>query len=362
MLICLVGPQCAGKRQVADYLAHRCSFTRIGIVGRAETADVSGLSNELGLIKVDSEGDSSNTLVFKDATAALSYVTAHWETHFVVQDLGTLAARPSFNWSEWSKRPFVLLVSIHAPTLVRFSRFRYAPHRKSHTKFNPAKSYQTLSTNLSLFKLMHQAHFTINNPFKTKDELFTVLEQSNLTDPNRTRPNWDLYFLKLCDLAASRSNCMKRRVGCVVTKDRRVVATGYNGTPAGLRNCNEGGCKRCNEGIARMGNGLEMCICLHAEENALLEAGRERISTGSKTILYCNTCPVEFLLFDGLSKTEYLIEILNEQCVQCARKIIQLGINEVVYSQSYGMDSITIRLFGEAGIVMRQVVQMATCV
>ncbi|KAI8830339.1 cytidine deaminase-like protein [Chytriomyces cf. hyalinus JEL632] len=346
MLICLVGPQCAGKRQVADYLVRRCSFTRIGIVGRAETADVSGLSNEFGLIQVDSEGDSSDTLVFKDATAALSYVTANWETHFVVQDLGGLAAHPSFNWSEWSKRPFVLLVSIHAPTLVRFSRSQSRPSADPSAMLQAFVAQDDhlndlpLSTNLSLFKLMHQAHFTINNPFKSRDELLTVLEKSNLTDPNRTRPNWDLYFLKLCDLAASRSNCMKRRVGCVVTKDRRVVATGYNGTPAGLRNCNEGGCKRCNEGIARMGDGLEMCICLHAEENALLEAGRERISTGSKTILYCNTCP----------------------CVQCARKIIQLGINEVVYSQSYGMDSITIRLFGEAGIVMRQVVQMATCV
>ncbi|KAJ3226083.1 Deoxycytidine monophosphate (dCMP) deaminase, partial [Chytriomyces hyalinus] len=122
MLICLVGPQCAGKRQVADFLVQRCSFTRIGIVARAETADVSGLSNEFGLIQVDSEGDSSDTLVFKDGTAALSYVTANWETHFVVQDLGALAAHSSFNWSAWSKRPFVLLVSIHAPTLVRFSR------------------------------------------------------------------------------------------------------------------------------------------------------------------------------------------------------------------------------------------------
>jgi hypothetical protein len=61
---------------------------------------------------------------------------------------------------------------------------------------------------------------------------------------------------------------MKRRVGCVIAKDRRVVATGYNGTPRGLKNCNEGGCRRCNSNAARA-TGLEVCLCLHAEEVGL---------------------------------------------------------------------------------------------
>ena len=90
---------------------------------------------------------------------------------------------------------------------------------------------------------------------------------------------------------------MKRRVGAILVRDKRIVATGchfchlrggktlmlrrYNGTPRGLLNCNEGGCTRCNHGAHE-----DACLCLHAEENALLEAGRERINGAT---LYCNT-------------------------------------------------------------------------
>lgn len=117
----------------------------------------------------------------------------------------------------------------------------------------------------------------------------------------------------LASLASLRSNCMKRRVGAVLVRERRVVSTGYNGTPRGVSNCNEGGCGRCNaygngvmpdqlrfgdlklEGEGReprgMGEALDECLCLHAEENALLEAGRERVSGGGTegAVLYCNT-------------------------------------------------------------------------
>lgn len=92
----------------------------------------------------------------------------------------------------------------------------------------------------------------------------------------------------LADLAARRSNCMKRQVGCILVRKGRVLATGYNGTPKGVRNCSDGGCDRCNRGEARCGEGLSECLCLHAEENALLEAGRERIDDAN-AILYCNT-------------------------------------------------------------------------
>lgn len=94
---------------------------------------------------------------------------------------------------------------------------------------------------------------------------------------------------------------MKRRVGAVLVSNKRVVSTGYNGTPRGMRNCNEGGCGRCNStSVSTSGNNgnatpvksgvaLDECLCLHAEENALLEAGRERAGAGSGGVLYCNT-------------------------------------------------------------------------
>ena len=92
---------------------------------------------------------------------------------------------------------------------------------------------------------------------------------------------------------------MKRRVGAVLVMNKRVISTGYNGTPRGMRNCNDGGCARCNStslaskagtnGVStpvKSGVALDECLCLHAEENALLEAGRDRAEGG---VMYCNT-------------------------------------------------------------------------
>lgn len=141
------------------------------------------------------------------------------------------------------------------------------------------------------------------------------------------RPDWDTYFMKLATLAASRSNCMKRKVGCVIVRDHRVIATGYNGTPRHLTNCFNGGCRRCNNGDSK---NLSTCLCLHAEENALLEAGRDRV--GVKATLYCDTCP----------------------CLTCSVKIVQTGIKEVVYSQTYRMDEESFKVLTSAGINVRQ--------
>jgi dCMP deaminase len=135
--------------------------------------------------------------------------------------------------------------------------------------------------------------------------------------------------MQLADLAALRSNCMKRRVGCVIVREKRVISTGYNGTPRGMTNCNDGGCPRCNN-AAKGGTSLSTCLCLHAEENALLEAGRDRI--GSSAILYCNTCP----------------------CLTCSVKITQVGISEVVYNQGYLVDTKTAEIFAETGVRLRQ--------
>jgi len=126
-----------------------------------------------------------------------------------------------------------------------------------------------------------------------------------------------------------RSNCMKRRVGAILVNDHRIIATGYNGAPRGLKNCNAGGCPKCNQPETALLYGEAECVCIHAEENALLESGRDR-AQGS--VIYCNTCP----------------------CLKCTIKIIQSGVKEVVYNLSYKMDETAARAFLEAGILMRQ--------
>ncbi|CCK71795.1 deoxycytidine monophosphate deaminase KNAG_0H03810 [Huiozyma naganishii CBS 8797] len=162
-------------------------------------------------------------------------------------------------------------------------------------------------------------------------EQLSVLRNAKLSSPLELnpplRPDWDTYFMKLATLAASRSNCMKRRVGCVIVRECRVIATGYNGTPRHLTNCFNGGCPRCNGGGS---DNLHTCLCLHAEENALLEAGRDRV--GDNATLYCDTCP----------------------CLTCSVKIVQTGIKEVVYSQSYRMDEHSFKVLKEGGVLVRQ--------
>lgn len=188
------------------------------------------------------------------------------------------------------------------------------------------------SSRTALLPLLAQAHLSILNVHPTIRSFHTFLGTLDLPSPTRLRPTWDAYFMTLASLASLRSNCMKRRVGCVLVHNARIISTGYNGTPRGLVNCNEGGCPRCNATGNSGGVSLSTCLCLHAEENALLEAGRERIREGA--VLYCDTCP----------------------CLTCSVKIAQVGVKEVVYSQSYNMDDASRRVLREAGVELRQFV------
>ena len=86
------------------------------------------------------------------------------------------------------------------------------------------------------------------------------------------RPSWDEYFMTLANQVASRTTCTRRAVGCVIVKDKRILATGYNGVPTGLRHCAETGCLRQELGIPS-GQRHEICRGLHAEQNAIIFDG-----------------------------------------------------------------------------------------
>jgi dCMP deaminase len=144
------------------------------------------------------------------------------------------------------------------------------------------------------------------------------------------RPSWDQYFMNMAKVAATRSNCSRRHVGAVIIRDKQVISTGYNGTPRGIKNCNEGGCPRCSSD-AKSGDNLTQCICSHAEENSIVQAAYHGVSV-KNTTLYTTYCP----------------------CLLCAKMIINAGIKEVVFSEAYNFDDITKRLFEEVGIKFRK--------
>jgi dCMP deaminase len=102
--------------------------------------------------------------------------------------------------------------------------------------------FETMNTCLLLGALFQRAQLKLLNSTASIGSLRDAIRSLDLTNEARLRPSWDQYFMQLADLAALRSNCMKRRVGCCVVREKRVISTGYNGTPRGMTNCNEGGC------------------------------------------------------------------------------------------------------------------------
>ena len=123
---------------------------------------------------------------------------------------------------------------------------------------------------------------------------------------------------------------MKRKVAAVVVKDKRVISTGYNGTPRGVRNCNEGGCPRCNS-FANSGTKLEECLCSHGEENAITQSAYHGVNISGATI-YTTFSP----------------------CLMCTKMIINSGIHEVVFNVNYPLGATALRLLKEAGVHVRK--------
>lgn len=147
------------------------------------------------------------------------------------------------------------------------------------------------------------------------------------------RPGWDDYYLAIARAVASRSNCRRRHVGALIVVDKAIIATGYNGTPVGVRNCVDGGCPRCKSS-APPGQGYDTCLCVHAEQNAIVLAARHGNAT-DRGVMYTTLRP----------------------CFGCAKEAIQAGIREVVYGQKDAYEKVLERhyqrLIVEAGLVLR---------
>jgi len=140
------------------------------------------------------------------------------------------------------------------------------------------------------------------------------------------RASWDEYFMEIAEIVKTRSTCLRRQVGAVIVKDNRILTTGYNGSPAGTYNCTDKGtCKRIELNIPS-GERHELCRALHAEQNAIITAAKNGVSTEGATI-YVNVQP----------------------CVICAKMIINAGIKRIVFKGDYP-DEMSVGMLEEAGI------------
>ena len=139
------------------------------------------------------------------------------------------------------------------------------------------------------------------------------------------RPSWDEYFLAMARVIASRSTCLRRSVGALLVRDKRILATGYNGAPTNLPHCAEVGCRREQLGIAS-GERQEICRGLHAEQNAIIQGALHGVSVRG-SVLYCTTQP----------------------CAICAKMLINAGIERIVYEGDYA-DELSLEMLQQAGI------------
>ncbi|MCX7816324.1 MAG: dCMP deaminase family protein [Syntrophales bacterium] len=145
----------------------------------------------------------------------------------------------------------------------------------------------------------------------------------------KTRPSWDEYFMSIAELVASRSTCLRRAVGAVLVIEKRILSTGYNGAPSGLRHCLEVGCMREQNNVPS-GERHELCRGLHAEQNAIIQAARHGVVTKGAS-LYCTHHP----------------------CVICAKMIVNAGITTVIIKDPYS-DPLSSEILREAMTEVRK--------
>ncbi len=139
------------------------------------------------------------------------------------------------------------------------------------------------------------------------------------------RPSWDEYFMQIVELIKTRSTCIRRQVGAVIVKDKRILATGYNGAPVGCKHCSEVGCMRERLNIPS-GQRHELCRAIHAEQNAIVQAA-----------------------YSGISVSGATLYVTNQPCVLCAKLAINAGIVRIVFNGEYP-DELAMMLLSEAGV------------
>ena len=234
-------------------------------------------------------------------------------------------------------RPNFRLLAVRADSETRFQRIRERGREQDPTTMEGFLALERAETQASrgegqdLDGTEAEADFQVENngPINLLQERLSGLVRELMA--HLDRPSWDEYFMKIAQVASLRSNCVKRKVAAVIVRDKRVVSTGYNGTPRGTRNCYEGGCPRCNS-LADSGTRLDECLCSHGEENAITQAAYHGVSVKDST-LYTTFAP----------------------CLMCTKMIINAGIQEVVYNQDYPLNDTSFSLFREAGVVCRRI-------
>ncbi|MBI5227337.1 AAA family ATPase [Candidatus Micrarchaeota archaeon] len=331
MIIGLTGENCAGKSTVAEYLMKKgfYYFSLSDAIREELKKEGKGITRE-NLI------DMGNRLRQLHGAGALGRKIAQKlqaDKNYCIDSI-----RNPTEVDELKKAGDFFLFYITAPSETRFERIKARNREEDPRTYeafleieklemeNADKTKQNLKGTFALAQATISNEGNLNELYdKVNAELAKTSKEFKMV-----RPSWDDYFMGIAKVVASRSNCIKRKVAAVIVKDKRIISTGYNGTPRGTRNCAEGGCPRCNN-FSESGKNLEECLCSHGEENAIVQAS-----------------------YHGISIKDSSVYTTFSPCLLCTKMIINAGIKEVVYNVDYPLGETPMKLLKDAGVKVRQ--------
>lgn len=329
MIIGLTGKNGSGKGEVAKYLKERgFVYYSLSDALREEAA------KEGKEVTRDTLVALGNRLRHDHGPSVLAekiFSRLDPEKHYVIDSI-----RHPSEVQVFRRRADFLLAAVRAPEKLRFERIRQRGRENDPPTFEAflalenkeAKSENSSDQQLDRAIALHDVILDNTGPLRMlHDKVKEVMLEFS---KKQGRPDWDNYFMGIAKVVALRSNCIKRKVAAVIVKDQRIIATGYNGTPRGVKNCSEGGCPRCSN-IDASGKGLEECLCSHAEENAIVQSAYHGVGI-KDAILYTTFSP----------------------CLICTKMIINAGLREVVYNMDYSLTETAFNLLKEAGVALRK--------
>jgi dCMP deaminase len=334
MIIGLTGKNGAGKGEVAQFLKERgFVYYSLSDVIREELKKKRLEVTREVLIR---EGNALRQAYGPSVLADRILERLDPDKNYVVDSF-----RSPFEAEAFARRGNFVLIHVAADARTRFERVRARAREndpKTFEEFVRLENAEEVNStsNQQLSKTAELAGVEVENN-GSLDELHEKVRETLVKISSRlTRPGWDEYFMGIARMVAMRSNCIKRKVAAVIVKDRRIISTGYNGTPRGVKNCSEGGCPRCNA-FDSQGKNLSECVCSHAEENSITQAAYHGVNIKDST-LYTTYSP----------------------CLICTKMIINSGIREVVYNVEYALDPLPLELLNQANVKTRQLEAAST--
>ena len=332
IIIGLTGENCSGKGTVAEYLQKRGFYylSLSDIIREELTKENKELTRD-NMIK---KGNHMRETLDPSILAKKTIEKLEKDRNYVIDSI-----RNPFEVEELKKMSNFNFIYVSATPEVRFTRMKNRARTGDAKDFeeflrleelerkNANSKHQNIEETVKLASMKITNEGNIQSLFDKIDETLSAVSK----DFKLIRPSWDSYFMNIAKVVSSRSNCMKRKVAAVIVIDKRIISTGYNGTPRGVLNCSDGGFLRCNS-YTESGKNLSECICSHGEENAIVQAANHGIAIKG-AMIYSTFSP----------------------CLLCTKMIINSGIKEVVYNAEYDLLGVSEKLLKEAGIVVRKV-------